>query len=58
MEVNRTAAVELLAEIRRHSAMVLLYSYDGPHPEIEPLLTPFRIIAAHADGTHAAFLME
>jgi hypothetical protein len=58
MEVNRTAAVELLAAIRRHSAMLLLYSYDGPHPEIEPLLAPFSIISTHADGTHAAFLLE
>lgn len=58
LEVPRVAAVELLATIRQHAAMVLLYSYDGAHPEIDPFLAPFRIKASHVDGTHAAFLLE
>lgn len=58
LEVNRGAASALLARIRQHTSMLLLYSYDGPHPEIDRLLTPFSIISSHFDGTHAAFLLE
>lgn len=58
LEVPRVAAVELLATIRQHATMLLLYSYDGAHPEIDPFLAPFRIKGSHVDGTHAAFLLE
>lgn len=58
LEVNREAAVALLAQIRQHAAIVLLYSYDGPHSEIEPLLSSFRTITSRVDDTHAGLLLE
>lgn len=56
LEVPQTRAMELLATICQHAAMVLLYSYDGLHPEIVPMVAPFPLMASPSDGMHAAFL--